>query len=161
MRRFVRAVFDKRHGPIVYALKTAVFTWTGSICVYALLEWLSGSAAEPPHINSPSVMAVTALIGAPLFENFLLVILSEFVLLFKLRRPTVAAMAFVGLLAGAVHATQGVALGVSAALVFAMMTYTYFWWTEYSGPKRYLVTVLQHFLLNLPATAMALGSATS
>lgn len=154
VRGFLERVVDKRRGPVVYVFRTTGFFWLAGFVPFLFVSLIGPLAPNPPDDHPPSVAVVAALVTAPLFENFCMVIIVEFTKLFDTRRPVTVAMWAVGVPAGAIHLLRGPFNGVWAGVMFALMAYSYLAWSELPVAGRYLLTVSQHFLANAPVAVL-------
>ena len=148
-RRCVEAIFDKRRGPWRYALASIVVAWLVAVALSSALVASFGYTEEPEPADSLLGIVVLALIMAPVFENLVMVAIVRCFGARKTPLRTSMAVGAAGLFALATHSNYNLSHGLSAAILFAVMAYTYIDWTELSFRKRFALTVAQHALCNL------------
>ncbi len=145
----IRVVFDRSQGPIVYVARTTCVALLATTTVLYAAH-VAGLLNEPEDPQGSLIWIVlTSLVVAPVIENFLIFGFIEFLSAFALRplaiTMTVAALsAFSHWLAGGWRAVAG-------AVMFSVMTYSYFVWNDRTIGWRYRLTVAQHLLFNTPA----------
>ena len=149
-RKAIHVVFDRSQGPIVYVARTTcVALLATALLLYA--AHVAGILNEPEKPDeSLAWIVLTNLVAAPLIENLLLLGLIEFLSAFALRPLSITMT--VATLSALVHWLAGGWRAVAGAVMFAVMTHSYFVWNDRTMGWRYRLTVVQHLLFNAPAT---------
>lgn len=148
--RFTHYVFDKRSGPAVFAIRTAAVGY--AVVLLCTLPILFSNDPNPNKIAADDSLsyAISALIFAPLVENFVMICMTSLLSGLKLR--TFWTVALVGAAFAWLHSFGARPQVVPGLLMFAMMSYSYLIWAERPFRNRYLITIGQHVLFNLPGT---------
>ena len=145
----IHIVFDRSQGPIVYVARTTgVALLATTLVLYA--AYVAGVLNEPEDPQgSLTWIVVSSLVLAPVIENFLLFGLIEFLSAFALR-PLAITMT-IAALSSFSHWLAGGWRAVAGAVMFSVMTYSYFVWNDRTIGWRYRLTLAQHGLFNAPA----------
>ncbi len=153
---FFRFVFDKRAGALIYVLKTSIFAFTLVAAVISVAIALDLAKPYDTQIASVPQEVFGALVIAPLFENICFILIAEFFLALRLGWTTV--ILIVASLSAVGHGIVADWRAVAGFVMFAVMTYSYLLWSEKPFGRRYLLTVAQHTLLNVPfASALVIS----
>ena len=140
-------------------VKTTLASWTVTVFFLATTSFLLGPGTFPPGLKEDPLRLVAILVMAPLLENACMILLIEFTMLFKSKKPMVLAIAAVAVIAGLGHLATGTGIALGAGVFFGVMAYSYLAWKELPAIGRYVLTVAQHWLANLPAAILLVVAA--
>jgi membrane protease YdiL (CAAX protease family) len=155
LETLLRWFFAKDSGGVLYAVRTALFALVCIAVVLGSSSWFFDLDASPPE-GSLAQVAFLAFIAAPLLENLL--ILAIVAGLRRLRWSTVTTLVGVAVAGFIVHVGVDLARAISGTIGFCVIGYAFIDWSSVTWTRRYWISVLQHALMNVPATvALALG----